>query len=594
MATFKAPIEDTKYLINEFLDTSELNDVTTIADMTPDITDAIFDEAGKITESLLFPLNHSGDKQGCTLNDGVVTTPDGFKEAYKEMTQSGWGNLVCNNEYGGQGLPHFIANTVDEMVVASNMSFTMYMGLTIGAYNAIERFGTEDIKQKFLPNMVSGEWSGSMCLTEPQCGTDLGLIRTKAVPQGDGSYNVTGSKIFITAGEHDLTTNIIHLVLARTPDAPEGMKGISLFLVPKIKVDETGSLTSTNNVTCSGIEHKMGIKASSTCAMEFEESNGYLIGDLNKGMKAMFIMMNAARIHVGIQGLAVAHASYSGAVAYAKERLQGRALTGDKHPDQAADPLLVHPDVRRMLMTMKAYTEGARALNTWLSFKLDVSHHSTNPTHKQDADELVTLLTPVFKAFLTDMGETVASMGMQVFGGHGYIRENGMEQYLRDVRISRIYEGANGIQALDLVGRKLPAHMGRYLRHFFHPLSSFLEEHADDEALSPYIQPLAKSFLRLQNATLMIAQKGLSNPNEAGAAASDYLKLFGLVAIGYMWAKMATQILHTKGKMPDEFYDAKLKTGLFYMQRLLPETGSLLSTIMSGSESTMSLTDNQF
>lgn len=594
MADFQAPIEDTKYLINEFLDKSELSELPLFADMTPDLSNAIFEEAGKITRELLFPLNRTGDEQGCSIKDGVVSTPDGFKEAYQEMTQSGWGNLVCKTEYGGQGLPHHIANAVDEMITASNMSFTMYMGLTTGAYNAIERFGTNELKQAFLPNMVSGKWTGTMCLTEPQCGTDLGLIRSKAIPQDDGSYNITGSKIFISAGEHDLTENIIHLVLARTPDAPEGIKGISLFLVPKIKVNNDGSLADANHVTCSGIEHKMGIKASSTCSMEFEDSNGFLIGDLNKGMKAMFIMMNAARIHVGIQGLAQAQASYSGAVAYAKERLQGRSLTGDKFPDQAADPLIVHPDVRRMLMTMKAHTEGARALSAWLSFKLDVSHFSSDSQSKKDADELVSLLTPVFKSFLTDMGETVASIGVQVFGGHGYIRENGMEQYLRDVRISKIYEGTNGIQALDLVARKLPTHMGKYLRHFFHPLSDFLEQHAGDEKLSAYIQPLSKGFTRLQNATLVIAQKGMSNPNEAGVAASDYLKLFGLVAIGYMWAKMAHQITHNKGTMPNEFYQAKLQTGLFYMQRILPETGSLLSNIMSGSDTTMSLSENQF
>ncbi|PHS73473.1 MAG: acyl-CoA dehydrogenase [Cycloclasticus sp.] len=594
MATFKAPVDDIKYLINEFLDTSELNGNPMFDDMTPDLTDAIFEEAGKITETLLFPLNRSGDEQGCSIDNGKVTTPDGFKEAYQEMSEAGWGNLTCKTEHGGQGLPHYIANAVDEMMISSNMSFSIYMGLTIGAYNAVEKFATDELKQKFLLNMVSGKWSGTMCLTEPHCGTDLGLIRTKALPLEDGSYDITGSKIFISAGEHDLTENILHLVLARTPDAPDGIKGISLFIVPKINIDSEGSLAEANHVSCSGIEHKMGIKASSTCSIEFENSNGYLVGELNKGMKAMFIMMNSARIHVGIQGLALAHTSYCGAVVYAKERLQGRALTGIKHPDKVADPLIVHPNVRRMLITMKAYTEGARALSTWLSFKLDVSYQSNNPQQRQQADELVSLLTPVFKSFLTDIGETVTSMGIQVYGGHGYIRENGMEQYLRDARICRIYEGTNGIQALDLVGRKLPAHMGRYLRHFFHPLSAFLEQHAEDKKMSAYIQPLAKSFTRLQNATLFIAQRGLANPDEAGAAASDYLKMFGLVAMAYIWSKMVAQILHDKGDMPDSFYDAKLKTGLFFMQRLLPETGSLLSNIMSGSDNIMSLGENQF
>lgn len=594
MATLKAPIEDIKYLINEFLDTSELSNTPIFSDMTADLTDAIFEEAGKISETLLFPLNRTGDEQGCSYHGGIVTTPDGFKEAYQEMTASGWGNLICKPEYGGQGLPHYIANAVDEMLVSSNMSFTMYMGLTIGAYNAIDQFACDELKEKFLSNMVSGKWSGTMCLTEPQCGTDLGLIRTKAAPQADGSYNISGSKIFITAGEHNLTENILHLVLARTPDAPKGIKGISLFLVPKINVNDDRTLGEPNGVFCSGIEHKMGINGSSTCSMEFENSKGFLVGDLNKGMKAMFIMMNSARLHVGIQGLALAQASYCSAKNYAKERIQGRALTGSKYPDQAADPLIVHPDVRRMLMTMKAYTEGARALSIWLSYKLDVSHNADNKQHRQDADELVSLLTPVFKSFLTDIGETVTSFGIQVYGGHGYIRENGMEQYLRDVRISKIYEGANGIQALDLVGRKLPEHMGKYLRHFFHPLSNFLEQHSGNERLSAYIHPLEKSFSRLQQATLFIAQQGLSNPNEAGAAASDYLNMFGLVAIGYMWAKMAEQITSGTGEMADEFYDAKLKTGLFYMQRILPQTGSLLSNIMSGCTSTMSLNEEQF
>ncbi len=594
MAIFKAPIDDIKYLSNEFLDKSALQQIEEFSSVTPDLTDAIYEEAAKISETLLFPLNRSGDEQGCTLNNGVVTTPDGFKDAYVQVTEAGWGNLTCAPDFGGQGLPHYIANAVEEMIISSNMSFSIYIGLTIGAYNAIERFGSEQLKKAYLPHMVSGRWSGTMCLTEPQCGTDLGLIRSKAIPQEDGSYRISGSKIFISAGEQDLSENIIHLVLARTPDAPAGIKGISLFLVPKINSHEDGSLAEPNGVICSAIEHKMGIKASATCAMEFENSNGYLIGELNKGMKAMFIMMNSARIHVGIQGLAVAHAAYCGAVDYAKERLQGRALTGAKQPDTPADPLIVHPDVRRMLLTMKAYTEGARALSMWLSFQLDVSYQANDPTVKQNASELVSLLTPVFKAFLTDIGEIVTSTGIQVYGGHGYIRENGMEQYLRDARICQIYEGTNGVQALDLVGRKLTEHMGRNLRHFFHPVSEFLQQHQHDAALAGFILPLAKSFSRLQNATLFIAQKGLSNPDEAGAAASDYLRLFGLVAMAYMWAKIAHNIHYKKGQMPDEFYDGKLITGLFYMQRLLPQTGALLSAIMSGSQTTMSLKENQF
>ncbi len=594
MALFKAPLEDIKYLTNEFIDTSKLSDVPTFSDMTPDLTDAIYDEAANITANLLFPLNRTGDEQGCTLIDGAVTTPDGFKEAYKEMTSGGWGSFTCDPEFGGQGLPHYIANSVDEMVVSGNISFSIYMGLTIGAYNAIHKFGAEELKQQYLPNMVSGKWSGTMCLTEPQCGTDLGLIRSNAIPQEDGSYQITGSKIFISAGEHDLTENIIHLVLARTPGAPEGIKGISLFLVPKINLNKDGSLGSDNNVVCSGIEHKMGIKASATCAMEFENSTGYLIGDLNKGMKAMFVMMNSARIHVGIQGLALAHASYSSAVDYAKERLQGRSITGTKQPDKPADSLIVHPDIRRMLMTMKSYTEGSRALSTWLSLQLDISHHASDKHVRKEADELISLLTPVLKAFLTDIGEEVTSLGIQVYGGHGYIRENGVEQYLRDARICQLYEGANGIQALDLVGRKLPTHLGRSLRHFFHPVSNFIEKNQSNPELAPFVLPLAKSFGRLQNATLFIAQKGLSNPDEAGAASTDYLRLMGLVAMAYMWAQMAEQAHAKTGNMTETFYNNKIKTGLFFMQKVLPQTSSLLSTIMAGSTSLMALDADQF
>lgn len=594
MAIFKAPLDDIKYLTNEFLDTSELSDIPEFADMTSDLTDAIYDEAANICENLLFPLNRSGDEQGCLLENGNVTTPDGFKAAYQEMTDGGWGSFTCHPEFGGQGLPHYIANSVDEMIVSSNISFSIYMGLTIGAYNAIHKFGTDELKNRYLPNMVIGKWSGTMCLTEPQCGTDLGLIRSKAIPQADGSYNVTGSKIFISAGEHDLTENIVHLVLARTPDAPEGIKGISLFLVPKIIPNEDGTLGSPNNVVCSGIEHKMGIKASATCAMEFDNSTGYLIGDLNKGMKAMFVMMNSARIHVGIQGLALSQASYSSAVDYAQERLQGRALTGIQSPDKLADSLIVHPDIRRMLMTMRAYIEGSRALSTWLSFKMDVSHQASNTHERAQADELVSLLTPVLKAFLTDIGETVTSLGIQVYGGHGYIRENGVEQYLRDARICQLYEGSNGIQALDLVGRKLPAHMGRSLRHFFHPVSDFIGQNQNNKALSRFIAPLSKSFIRLQNATLVIAQKGMTNPNEAGAASADYLRLFGLVAMAYMWAKMAEQAYAKKGSMSSDFYEKKIITGLFFMDKILPQTGSLLSTIMAGSSSVMALDADQF
>lgn len=594
MAQFKAPTEDIKYLLNEFLDTAQVQSLAAFNEINAELSDAVVDEAAKISENLLFPLNRSGDEEGCHYQAGQVTTPQGFKAAYQEVVQAGWGSMSCDPEHGGQGLPHYLSNAVDEMVISSNLSFSIYIGLTIGAYRVIKQFADEDLKQQYLPAMVTGLWSGTMCLTEPHCGTDLGLIKTHAEPQDEGHYLICGSKIFISAGEQDLTENIIHLVLARTPNAPEGIKGISLFLVPKIQLNTDGSLGQSNHVSCSGIEHKMGIKASATCAMEFEKSKGYLIGDLNKGMKAMFVMMNSARLHVGVQGLAMASVSYFGAVQYAKERLQGRSLASSQATEKAAEPLIKHPDIRRMLLTMKAYTEGSRALAAWLSLELDLAEHSGDPKEKERANELVSLLTPILKAFLTDIGETVTSLGIQIYGGHGYIRENGMEQYLRDARICQIYEGANGIQALDLVGRKLPIHTGKYLRHFFHPVAAFIDEHQEDKQLSDFILPLAKSFGRLQTASLIIAQKGLANPNEAATAATEYLKLFGLVAVAFMWAKMALQASKKKGIMSDDFYDAKIKTARFYMQRLLPQTSSLLSAIASGCKNTLDTKENQF
>jgi len=594
MATLNAPLNDIMYLNNEFLDSSEVEQLPHSKEITNDLSNAIFNEAAKVSEEILFPLNRPADEQGCQLKNGVVITPNGFKDAYQALTKAGWGNLTCQPKYGGQGMPHYVSNAVDEMLISSNMSFSIYMGLTIGAYYAIEKFGSEKIKKQFLPNMVSGKWSGTMCLTEPHCGTDLGLIRCKATPQNDDTYLVTGHKIFISAGEHDLTENIIHLVLARTPNAPLGTKGISLFLVPKIQVNPDNTLGLANGVSCIGLEDKMGIKASATCSLEFEASRGLLVGELHQGISAMFIMMNTARIHVGIQGLAVAQASYSSAVNYAKQRLQGRSLTGTKAPELYADPLIVHPDIRRMLMTMKAYTEGARAFSTWLSLKLDLSQHARSAVIKEESEQLISLMTPIFKSFLTDIGESVSSMGIQIYGGHGYIRENGMEQYLRDARICQIYEGSNGIQALDLIGRKIPSGMGKKLRYFFHPLSNFIKKHKADDQLTPYIAPLEKSFIRLQTATLTIGKKSLNNPEAAASTASDYLTLFGLVAVAYMWAKICVDISNKQGAMTNDFYDAKLKTGLFYMQRILPQTSSLLSAIMSEDGITMGLTEEQF
>jgi alkylation response protein AidB-like acyl-CoA dehydrogenase len=482
------------------------------------------------------------------------------------------------------------------MMCASNMSFSMYPGLSMGAYHAIHLHGADDLKTTYLPKMVEGVWTGTMCLTEPQCGTDLGLIRTKAVPADDGSYRISGTKIFISAGEHDMADNIIHLVLARLPDAPKGVKGISLFLVPKFLVKEDGALGARNGVACGSIEHKMGIKASATCVLNFDEAKGFIVGEPHKGLRAMFTMMNAARLGVGIQGLGLAEAAYQGAAAYARDRLQGRALSGAKHADKPADPLLVHPDVRRMLLTIRASVEGCRALGGWVSRELDQAERSNDPATRQAADDFVALLTPVVKALFTDVGSEASNLGVQVFGGHGYIREHGMEQLVRDARIAQLYEGTNGIQALDLVGRKLPANYGRLLRSFFHPVSTFIEAKGKDLKLAAYVQPLAKAFTRLQQATVTIAQKGLSRPDEAGAAAADYLRLFGLVALAYMWARIAEIALEKVGTETDSdhFYQAKLATGLFFVERILPQTGALLSAILAGSKTMMEFPDEAF
>ena len=594
MPRYKTPLRDMHFVYNELLDAGEIQSLPGYEEATPDLVDAVLEEAGRFCEEQLQPLNRTADEEGCHFDQGQVTTPKGMKDAYRAFTESGWSSLSADPDYGGQGLPESINMMLEEIICSTNFSFGLYPGLTGGAYNAISTYATDELKAAYLPKMVEGTWSGTMCLTEPQAGTDLGLVRTRAVPQADGSYRVSGSKMFITAGDHDLTENIIHLVLARTPDAPTGIKGISLFLVPKIRVDENGELGATNGVTCGSIEHKMGIHASATCLINFDDAEGYLVGDLHKGMAAMFVMMNSERLGVGIQGLGIAEAAYQGAVEYARERLQGRSLKGPKYPRQGADPLLVHPDVRRMLLTMRAYTEGCRALAGWVAVALDRSHRHEDGRARQEAEDFVALMTPIVKAFLTDTGSEVANLGMQVFGGHGYIRENGMEQFVRDARIAQIYEGTNGIQALDLVGRKLPTHMGRYLRRFFHPLRDYLDEKESDPAMHDFLLPLAKAFGRLQQATAWIARRGLKDPDEAAAAATDYLRLFALVALGYLWMRMAE--IGRQRCEGDEalFYQAKVDTARFYFDRILPQTGSLFATIMSGSESMMQFNDEAF
>ncbi|MGE5517222.1 MAG: acyl-CoA dehydrogenase C-terminal domain-containing protein [Bacteroidota bacterium] len=592
MASYKAPLRDMRFVLFELMGGDELASLPGYEEFTRDLIDPVLEEAAKVCEEVLHPLNRSGDEEGCHFENGVVRTPKGFIEAYQTFREGGWTSIACDPAYGGQGLPKAVNTLVEEMICSANLSFGMYPGLSHGAYVSLHGYGSDALKDTYLPKMVDGTWSGTMCLTEPHCGTDLGLLRTKAVPQDDGSYKLTGTKIFISAGEHDLTENIVHLVLARLPDAPKGVKGISLFLVPKFMVKDDGSLGARNGVACGSIEHKMGIKASSTCVMNFDDATGWLIGQPHKGMQAMFAMMNTERLSVGIQGLGLAEASYQGAVTYARERIQGRSLTGVKHPDKAADPIIVHPDVRRMLLTQRAYVEGCRALGAWAAKSLDLQKHHPDPAVRQEAEDFVVLITPIVKALMTDLGFEAANLGMQVFGGHGFIREHGMEQYVRDCRIAQIYEGTNGIQALDLVGRKLPANAGRSLRRFFHPVSEFIAAKVEDEVMGEFVQPLAKAFVRLQQATAQVARAGMANPDEAGAAATDYLRLFGLTALAYQWARMA-EISLPKAE-EDSFYAAKVNTARFFMDRILPQTSALFSQIMAGGKSMMAFDEAAF
>ena len=594
MATYTAPLRDLRFVYEELFDAGEITALEDYQDATPDLVHAIVEEGAKLCQNELFPLNRSGDEEGCHFDNGNVRTPEGFRAAYAAYLEGGWGGLSCAPEFGGQGMPHSVNIALEEMLCSANLSFSTYPGLTRGVYRALRAFGNEAIKQLYLPRLVSGKWSGTMCLTESHCGTDLGLLRTRAEPTKEDTYHITGTKIFITAGEHDLTENIVHLVLARLPDSPAGIKGISLFLVPKFVPDEQDEPGDRNSVTCASIEHKMGIKASATCVMNFEEATGWLVGQPHRGMQAMFTMMNDARLGVGMQGLGIAEIAYQAAGAYAKERLQGRSITGTKQPDKPADPLIVHPDIRRILLTMRSFTEGARALTCWLARNLDFRDKAETNEGRQAADDFVQLMTPIVKAFLTDYGFEVTNMGLQIHGGHGYIRETGVEQYVRDARITQIYEGANGIQALDLVGRKLPAHTGRYLRSFFHPVQSWIEEQSVNTELQPFVLPVAKAFGRLQLATGHIAQAGLGNPDEGGAAASEYLRLFGLVALGYLWARMAQISIEKQGGDDNAFYAAKIITARFFMERVLPQTGALFAAIMSGSNTMMEFPDDTF
>ncbi|MCF3947236.1 acyl-CoA dehydrogenase C-terminal domain-containing protein [Acidiphilium iwatense] len=596
MPIYKAPLEDMRFVLHELYDSTALAELPGNAEFTPELIDSVLEEAAKLAETVLFPLNQSGDLEGCTYENGVVRTPSGFKEAYKTFRDGGWTAMGASPDYGGQGMPIPAALMVEEMLCSANVAFGLYPGLSHGAYVALSHAGTEEQKQTYLPNLVSGKWSGTMCLTEPQCGTDLGMLRTRAVPNDDGSYSITGNKIFISAGEHDLTENIIHLVLARLPDAPAGVKGISLFLVPKVLVKDDGSLGPRNGVSCTAIEHKMGIKGSATCAISFDDAKGWLVGEPNKGLAAMFKMMNTERLSVGIQGLGIAETAYQNAVAYARDRIQGRALTGTKAPDKQADPILVHPDVRRMLLTMRAYIEGCRALAGWVARELEILHKSTDDDAKQAADDFSALMTPIVKAMFTDLGFEIASTAVQVYGGHGYIRDHGIEQYVRDARISMLYEGTNGIQALDLVGRKLPQDGGRLLTRFLDPVMEFIEANADNAALEPFLPPLQQALEHVQVATGFIMENAMSNHDEIGAASVDYLRLFGLTALAFVWARMVA-IAAPKADEQNgagQFYRAKVQTAKFFMERLLPQTGALLAAIQSGSATMMEFEDAAF
>lgn len=591
MPSYKAPVKDMQFLLDEvFFFSDYMKELPYFSEVDGDMVEPILDEAAKICENEIAPLNQSGDAEGVHFNDGKVTTPKGFKEAYKHFVEGGWMSLNADPEFGGQGLPKVLQVCLDEMLCSSNVSFSLYTVLTQGTVHALHAHASDELKQIYLPKLVSGEWGGTMCLTESHCGTDLGLLRTKAEPQGEGKYKISGTKIFITSGEHDLTNNIIHTVLARLPDAPPGIKGISLFLVPKVLVNDDGSLGAHNGVSCGSIEHKMGIKASATCVMNFDGAEGYLIGEPNKGMLAMFSMMNLERLNIGLEGLGLGEVSYQNAVAYAKDRLQSRAPTGARNPEGPADPILVHPDVRRMLLTMKAYNEGARAFALWAGKQVDISFHSPEEAIRKCAGGLVALTTPIIKAFFTDYGFEACNLGLQVLGGHGYIKEWGMEQFVRDARIAQIYEGANGVQALDLTKRKLIMNKGRNLSQLSEIISKFITHHKSNTAMHEFIEPLEEKLADMVDTSEWLINNSEDNPDLPGAASVDYLKQVALIILAFMWAKMAAASLEKE----EVFYKTKLKTARFFYQKLLPEVDALKQNIKAGSESLMAFDDSEF
>ncbi|WP_163846828.1 acyl-CoA dehydrogenase C-terminal domain-containing protein [Pseudooceanicola aestuarii] len=591
MPSYTAPVKDFQFVLHDVLKAGDA-DIAGYDELDRDFTAAILEEAGKIASEVMAPLNASGDREGVRLENGVVHTPTGFKAAFDQLRAGGWTGLDCDPEYGGQGMPYLIGTAAGEMFQSANQAFMMYPGLTHGAYSAIHAHGTEAQKQTYLPRMVSCDWTGTMNLTEPQCGTDLGLMRTKAEPQDDGSYAITGQKIFISAGDHDMADNVIHLVLAKIPGGPEGIKGVSLFIVPKFMVNEDGSLGDRNAVSVGKIEEKMGIHGNATCVMNYDGATGFLLGEAHKGMRAMFTMMNEARLGVGMQGLSQAEAAYQNAVIYAKDRLQGRAVTGAENPEGPADPIIVHPDIRRSLMDQKSFCEGARALVMWGAQMIDRARRNDDA----QAEAMISLLTPVIKGFLTDEGYDMTVQAQQVYGGHGYIEEWGMSQFTRDARIAMIYEGANGVQALDLVGRKLAAGGGKPVMEFFTMIKDFCKAHGDGPFASDFIDPLKAASRQLQEAATYFMQNGAKNPNHALAGSNDFMHLFGHVCLGYMWAQMAlaAQARLDAGDADTGFCETKIATGRYYMARRLPATAMHLQRILSGADTIMALDAEAF
>ena len=588
MSIYNPPLRDMQFVMHELLHVvDDLKAIPRHADMDRDTINAVLEEGGKFASDVLFPLNISGDTEGCSIDQSThaVTTPQGFKEAYAQYVEAGWAALACDPEYGGQGLPLVVNQLFYEMLNSANQAWTMYPGLTHGAYAALHTHGTEAQKATYLPKMTSGEWTGSMCLTEPHCGTDLGLMRTKAEALADGTYKITGNKIFISAGEHDMAGNIIHLVLARLTDAPPGIKGVSLFIVPKFHVNADGSLGERNGIYCGGLEHKMGIHGNATCQMVLDGAIGTMVGQPNKGMQGMFVMMNAARLGVGNQSLGLTEVAYQNALAYAKDRIQMRSLSGTKAKDKAADPIIVHPDVRKMLLTAKAYAEGGRALATFCSMLLEKEINHPDEKVRKDAGEMLALLTPIVKAFITDNGWTATSTCLQVFGGHGFIKEWGMEQFVRDARINMIYEGTNTIQSLDLLGRKVLSNNGATLRKFGKLIAALVEEEGVNEKMAEFITPIAILGDQMTKFTTEVGFKGFQNPDEVGAAAVDYLRVAGHMVFGYFWARMAQVALREiAAGNPDPFYLAKVQTARFYFAKLFPETATLMRTARTGSK----------